>query len=352
MAVRVNSLGFTALHNPTFPELDIVFVHGLQGHPRRTWTYSDGKDEHLDVNDAQTGAIKTLKRLFKRRSRNAATPTGSTPSYAGAGGTRPDIFWPEDLLPNLEACKQARILTYGYDSRLFDLVKKVNFSEISSQGETFLNGLARVRADYNNRPLMFIAHSLGGLLVKIALNESRKKSTNPTAKDKYDIVNSTFAVIFFGTPHRGASIADLGLKIIRVAAAATHMSYNPSIIKTLDQNSETLKGLRKDFIDTLDYMITRNNFESSTFQENQGLSNVPGFKGKVVEDDSSELERNDRNDHIEADHMGMCRFSGSDDPGFAVFSGETGSICQLAHVQRRDTDRGYTGMAFYCQGHV
>lgn len=113
------------------------------------------------------------------------------------------------------------------------------------------------------------------------MNESRKKSTNSTAEDKYDIVNSTFAVVFFGTPHRGASIADFGLRIIRVAAAVTQKSYNPNIIKTLDKNSETLKGLRKDFVDTLDYMISRNNFESSTFQENQGLSNVPGFKGKV-----------------------------------------------------------------------
>jgi hypothetical protein len=114
-----------------------------------------------------------------------------------------------------------------------------------------------------------------------ALNESRKKSTNPIAKDKHDIVNSTFAIVFFGTPHRGSDLADLGLRIIRVAAAVTQQSYNPNIIKSLDKNSEVLKGLRKDFTDTLDYMISRNRFESSTYQESQGLSNFPGFRGKV-----------------------------------------------------------------------
>jgi hypothetical protein len=34
------------------------------------------------------------------------------------------------------------------------------------------------------------------------------------------------------------------------------------------------------------------------------------------------LERNDRNDHIEADHMGMCRFTGAEDPGYVMVTGE------------------------------
>ncbi|EXA33695.1 hypothetical protein FOVG_14998 [Fusarium oxysporum f. sp. pisi HDV247] len=39
MPTPVKDTGFTTLQDPSEPELDIVFVHGLQGHPRKSWTF-------------------------------------------------------------------------------------------------------------------------------------------------------------------------------------------------------------------------------------------------------------------------------------------------------------------------
>lgn len=41
-----------------------------------------------------------------------------------------------------------------------------------------------------------------------------------------------------------------------------------------------------------------------------------------MDDDSSELDRSDRNDHINRNHMEMCRFYGEDDPEYEIVSAE------------------------------
>jgi hypothetical protein len=52
------------------------------------------------------------------------------------------------------------------------------------------------------RPLLLIAHSLGGLVVKEALRKSRDcESVKPHL---YNVARSIVGVLFFGTPHRGA----------------------------------------------------------------------------------------------------------------------------------------------------
>lgn len=208
MAAAVKAIGFSLLQNPEAPELDIVFVHGLDGHPRKSWTYFAAQNQP-STNNTQEKAAKYLVLflnlfllcvgwLFMRwpllivswLSMNwlafimgilpAKTPPEREPGDAVANRSPPEVFWPKDLLPNLEQCKHARILTYGYNSSFFDLTEKVNFSDITSQGESLLNGLARVRADCDHRPLMFIAHSLGGLVVKAVSQPFSSHQSSPS----------------------------------------------------------------------------------------------------------------------------------------------------------------------------
>jgi hypothetical protein len=98
-----------------------VFIHGLQGGPEKTWTYSDEK--------------KKTK-----------------------------CFWPRDLLnrdfPNV------RLLIYGYDSNLTKLHKPINQAGIWDHADNFLLELERERQDAPKRPIIFLAHSLGGIILK------------------------------------------------------------------------------------------------------------------------------------------------------------------------------------------
>lgn len=50
---------------------------------------------------------------------------------------------------------------------------------------------------------------------------------------------------------------------------------------------------------------------------------------QIVDDDSSEGGRNDRNDHINRNHTEMCKFFGADDPEYDTVSAEV-----KRHLQR------------------
>lgn len=180
-----------------------------------------------------------------------------------------------------------------------------------------------------------------------ALNVSRTKFPE-TDRDLRAVVDSTFAIIFFGTPHRGSDYADFGRRVAQVVSVLAMRPYNDKIVSSLASNTEILTNLRKDFVNTVDYMIQCNQFESSTFQESKGFSGVKGLTGKVrssardrhshitltvdfqiVEDDSSEGGRMDRNHHVNRNHVDMCRFFGMDDPEYDMVSAEI-----KRHLQR------------------
>lgn len=72
-----------------------------------------------------------------------------------------DIYWPLDLLP--EKCPQARICVYGYDT-LIAGYERVNKNTLYQIATDFLRELPLHRA--GNLPLLFVAHSLRGLVVK------------------------------------------------------------------------------------------------------------------------------------------------------------------------------------------
>jgi hypothetical protein len=116
------------------------------------------------------------------------------------------VFWPRDLLSKDR--NDVRVMTYGYDSHMMKFFKgAANQTNISEHGRSFLIALSSKRVSCPLRPLISIAHSLGRLIVKEALRRSRDIRHYEHLKDPY---KSTFAIIFFGTPHRGSSDAAMG----------------------------------------------------------------------------------------------------------------------------------------------
>lgn len=58
----------------------------------------------------------------------------------------------------------------------------------------------------------------------------------------------------------------------------------------------------------------------------------------MVEDDSSELGRNDRNDHINRNHVDMCKFSGESDSEYEKVAGEIKR--HIMRLRQRTNERG------------
>jgi hypothetical protein len=76
------------------------------------------------------------------------------------------VFWPADLLP--ARCPRARILVFGYETTIakHPFAGAVNKNSLFAHSKTLVNDLSRARPV--TRPLLFVVHSLGGIVIKEA----------------------------------------------------------------------------------------------------------------------------------------------------------------------------------------
>ncbi|EJT68935.1 hypothetical protein GGTG_13524 [Gaeumannomyces tritici R3-111a-1] len=187
--------GVKVLHDCPDATVDICFVHGLTGNRDSTWT-ADGQ---------------------------------STP-------------WPGTLLP--QKLKNARILTYGYDAYVLRRSVASN-NRLKDHAKNLLNDLTTDRAscEARSRPLIFVAHSLGGLVCKEAILHSR----NHPESHLRDIFDCTKGIIFMGTPHKGSWMADWG----RIPARAIGLvkSTNESLLGILETKDQFLESIQGRFLD-------------------------------------------------------------------------------------------------------
>ncbi|KAL9627683.1 MAG: hypothetical protein Q9164_007527 [Protoblastenia rupestris] len=290
--LKVNKLGFTTLADCAHPVADIVFVHGLQGHPERTWTGTTAVDITRPVSDDQKVKANCLGIRKEQK-----------------------VFWPKDLLPVDR--QDIRVMTYEYDSHIVKmkgLMHRVNNSDIEEHGESFLQGITSKRLTCLNRPLIFVAHSLGGLVVKEALVQSRYE----TRKDLKSTYEATFATIFFGTPHRGSDDAAWG-QTLGCLAVAAQFDTNTRILHQLNPaaGNSKLSQLRRDF----SRMLHDRGIQVHSFLEAEGKIGCACLGGQVVHRDSSGLDEPhyELKDFINANHMNMCKFKGRDDDGYVKF---------------------------------
>lgn len=137
----------------------------------------------------------------------------------------------------------------------------------------FLKSLEAERRSQPSRPLVFVAHSLGGIVVKEALRRSHSfESHHNHLRQVYE---STAAIMFFGTPHGGADPRGLRELIAEKVVRAAGFTVNEQIVNTLLPTSERLRELRDEFAP----MARQNNWIIYSFQEQYG---APLLNGKKV----------------------------------------------------------------------
>ncbi|TVY23462.1 Ankyrin repeat domain-containing protein [Lachnellula hyalina] len=156
-------------------------------------------------------------------------------------------LWLRDFLPR--SFPGARIYTFGYDARVL-------FSLSTGDISTFANSLledvwgVRIGRCEKRRPIIWIAHSMGGLVVKKALTIAY----NDPARYG-DIHSSTTSILFMATPHRGSDHAALLGGIAEVAnlpLAGTLTSrfagkVRDDLIKDLEKDNPAVKKIAEGF---------------------------------------------------------------------------------------------------------
>ncbi|KAF8465963.1 hypothetical protein BDZ91DRAFT_794532 [Kalaharituber pfeilii] len=269
------TIGLKLLHAGVRPVFDIVAVHGLNGDAYRTWTW---------------------KAIKKNES---------------------DILWLRDLLPN--EIQDARIFTYGYDSMPAAVAGSASTKFIHQHAETFLQDLhAHRKGEEVYRPIIFIAHSLGGILVKQALINSSNCHVGHNEHLR-SIVNSTYGIIFMGTPHSGSDLASWGRfaeSIISHIFPKVFLDTNPHLINTLGRNSEILQQITESFKSIQHQQMLRIFY----FWEELKTKLPNGRMEMVVEYSSAvpDTTPNVQSYGIHGDHTSISRFQNEESPGYEV----------------------------------
>jgi triacylglycerol esterase/lipase EstA (alpha/beta hydrolase family) len=108
-------------------------------------------------------------------------------------------MWLRDALPLDLPCM--RTMIYGYDTTLDS---SESFQTVQDIAISFVSRLAsNGRSGPSAKPLVFLAHSLGGVVLKHALLEMANSAP------RRHIFEGVRAVVFFGVPHKGMSISHL-----------------------------------------------------------------------------------------------------------------------------------------------
>ncbi|KAL2066135.1 hypothetical protein VTL71DRAFT_2206 [Oculimacula yallundae] len=171
--------------------IDLVGIHGLQGNYDSTWT-----DKNTNQN------------------------------------------WLRHFLP--DELPQLRIMAYGYNS-------KVLGSKSVGTVTTFAQGLladlkACRRRELSDRPLIFVCHSLGGLVFKRMLALAQERT------DLYrHILQATRGVLFLGTPHDGSGIASMLSLPAKMAKVLSHGNTNSELVENLQAQKGSLLELSESF---------------------------------------------------------------------------------------------------------
>ncbi|KAL8883885.1 MAG: hypothetical protein Q9215_007946 [Flavoplaca cf. flavocitrina] len=313
MDTTVARHGLTQLYEPpkgTATVALILFVHGLFGHPYRTWAAKPSKSR-----SKSPGHRSTVKPYAPTSSANSPRSSLSAQQknlqdlVEDADEAETRVFWPRDLLPNV--VHDARILTWGYDADI-DGFGSASQSTIHQHAGSLLSDLADQRgiSECYRRPILFVVHSLGGIIVKAALNKSA--ATQGTRLK--EIAPATFGVCFLGTPHRGSSSASLGKIAYKISRTVTRRP-NTKLLQGLERNSETLEQIGDTFAQTM--LKSERGLRVYSFREEKETRKYLVVNTTVVKPDSAMIgDPYEEVGSVPANHSEMTKFESSEAIGF------------------------------------
>lgn len=188
-------LGLHLVYGHENPTTDIIFVHGLGGTCRKTWSWD-----------------RNIHNFW-------------LPWLADENG--------------LSAC---RVFTFGYNSHFKGAGTNLNVIDFAKdllfQMSTFWSGPGEHGTPLGGRRIIFVAHSMGGLVVKKAY-----------ILGKHDrmyayLVDQVYGIMFLATPHRGSQYAKILNKILSIAP----LGAPPKVyVADLDAHATALQDINEQF---------------------------------------------------------------------------------------------------------
>ncbi|KAK3303310.1 uncharacterized protein B0T15DRAFT_560288 [Chaetomium strumarium] len=265
-------------HNET--SVDIIAVPCPGADPVWSWTYShefySDASNPSDLGSHDVGSRSSLRRC-----------------------SRPSPWITRDLRMSASI---ARVFLYRHRALREGMT-------LESLSEDLLDQVEQVRKEAvgPSRPLFFIAHSIGGLVVKSAL-------VRATKMPRYqEIIDSCHGVTFFGTPHRGSSyMSTPHLKESIQDLLHLHAPLPQSLTRQVRVNNFQLLGLHDLFVDMASELRLWSFYETQESLLSGSAAGLPGdvrFGAPLVSVKSALLDVWQEDVYaVESDHAHLALF--------------------------------------------
>ncbi|KAH8676802.1 Alpha/Beta hydrolase protein [Tricladium varicosporioides] len=261
----MSKYGLSFYNDRADAEVDILFVHGLRGHRKETW------------------------------SKNG-------------------FFWPGELLAkDIEKC---RIISFGYDSGVVHSdTAEVTQGSVESDAKDLCALLTSERAEdgTEDRPIITVAHSLGGLVCAEVIVLGEKSDTGDSVSKIAKLIKG---MVFLGTPFGGSAVAGWGDLVRKIYTVVKDTDQRT--LKFLRRDDLELKGLRSSFPEVIRKRIdSKERVSVVFFFEKKKTSGV-----EVVSQASASYPGVGEILGIRANHSDICKFGSAEDDGYKLVKGK------------------------------
>ncbi|XP_072218553.1 protein SERAC1 isoform X2 [Leuresthes tenuis] len=236
---------------------DVLFIHGILGAAFKTWRQKDRS---------------TLEEEKEAESRDDYTEC-----------------WPKSWLA--ADCPNLRVLSVEYDSHLSDWMAKCpaenQRKSLAYRSQELLKKLKL--AGVGERPVVWVAHSMGGLLVKKMLQDA---SEDP---DMQGLLKNTKGIVFYSVPHYGTFMAEYSVN-------ARYLLFPSIEVKELCKDSPALHNLNESFLN----IAKENEYKVLSFAETLPTNIGPMIKILVVPTQSADIGIGELIE-VDVDHLNICK---------------------------------------------
>ncbi|KAI1110445.1 hypothetical protein F5Y14DRAFT_428823 [Nemania sp. NC0429] len=261
-------LGLSLIYSAPNSDVDVIFVHGLGGSSYRTWSWERNTDN----------------------------------------------FWPA-WLRHEQGLSHFRVFSFGYNAKFSDSDNPLSILDFSKallvRMRTFRQGDESLSIGL--KPIIFIAHSMGGLVVKKALIIGKND-------DYYSVMLSkVHGIMFLSTPHRGSSYAHSLNTLLSVMIGTSSKVY----VSELESSSTSIEDIGEQF------RAICSSWELVSLYESLPTKFSLGIKRMIVGKDSGVLNYpREISSPVDADHHTVCKYHSRLDPNYLLV---TDLLRQMTH---------------------